>query len=148
MIFGKQEEPVSAESLKTLRNSLEEAVRLRKEDQQKHGQEISTLKSEHAIEIKKLESDQIIALQEKEFEIKHVADERVLDLQGKLTETEKKLAVSESENKMLHEMVDQDASVLEVKELVSSLINKLPNINIGGELGVMPRTREDGPNGK
>jgi len=82
------------------------------------------------LEIKELKKDHELALREKEFEIKHLADERVKKAEEESTELARKVAVLEKENQMLGKITDLNADVIDVKKLVSDLIEKLPEIKI------------------
>jgi len=144
MIFGKQASTGTIGDLEMVTKELESSRRNCELQKAAYQAVIAKMESDHAIKINELVEDHKLVIKHKDFEIAHNADELVVKLTGELNETKKSLAVSESENKMLHEMVDQDASVIEVKELVTNLINKLPNVNIGGELGFVSRQKEDG----
>ena len=129
-MFGFTQEQVD----KKIRVAVEEARsterRILDREREDHRAEILKINATHEIEQNKLIADQLIQIQEKEFEIKHTADERVKTADEARTLAETKLAVSEKENEMLHKIVDDRADVLEIKDLVRDLLNKIPEIKI------------------
>lgn len=96
-----------------------------------HKQELASTENEHALKLK-----------EKEFDLKHIADERVKKAEDALVGEQKKTAVLEAENKMLVKITDLNADVIDVKKLVSDLIGKLPTVTIGGNLTSAPAKQE------
>lgn len=101
----------------------------------KNGQEVTKLKNTHELELK-----------DKEFEIKHLADERVKKAEDALTASEKKVAVLEKENEMLVKITDLNGDVIDVKKLVTDLIGKLPTVTIGGNLTAAAPAKGGGDN--
>jgi hypothetical protein len=87
-------------------------------------------KFEHDTEMSKLKNQQELALKQKEFELKHFKDEELKKLTKELIETKQNVAVLTKENEMLVKITDLNADVIDVKELVGSLIKKLPEVNI------------------
>lgn len=88
------------------------------------------------LKIQKLESEHEIALKEKEFELKHFESIETKKLQDKVVQLEKDLAVQKQKNEMLDKITDLNADVIDVKDLVKNLINKLPEVKINS-LSVM-----------
>ena len=88
------------------------------------------LKEKHEKETKTLKADNELAMKKKEFEITHNSDVRVKEAEDKVVDMEKKLAVAESENKMLREIADLNGDIIDIKELVTKLIDKLPEIKL------------------
>lgn len=84
----------------------------------------------HSLAIAKLQADQSIALKEKEFELKHFKDEEMKKAQDKLIAKEQENAVLKKENEMLVKITDLNADVIDVKDLVNNLIEKLPTVNL------------------
>lgn len=111
----------------------------------KQDNEISTksLKAEQTIEINKLKAENEIALKEKEFEIKTKTAEDVLKLTAENVELAKQVAVANESIKQLDRIIDLDGDILDVKDLVSKLIMKLPTVNIGGNLVADTKSKED-----
>ncbi len=112
------------------------SVRITTEDvDRRHRAEVGTIKLEHKATIDELKNAHKLDLSQKEFEIKHLSDERVKTAEDAKIEMEKKLAVSESENKQLREIADLNGDIIDIKDLVTKLIDKLPEIklsSIGG----------------
>lgn len=86
----------------------------------------------HAWELKtqKLESDYAISIKEKDFQLKHFSSEEIKKLEAKIVSLEKDLAVQKQKNEMLDKITDLNADVIDVKDLVKNLINKLPEVKI------------------
>lgn len=91
---------------------------------------LKQLEHEHQLEISKLKSDHSLELKEKEFELRHFKDEEVKSLKDKLAEKEKAMAVLQKENNMLEKITDLNADIVDIKDLVNKLIEKLPTINL------------------
>lgn len=98
--------------------------------QRDNAKTVADFESKKNREIADLKADHKIKMSEKEFELKHLADEKVLKAETAKTEMEKKLAVAESENKMLREIADLNGDIIDIKELVTKLIDKLPEIKL------------------
>ena len=122
------------ELIKSERQSANDMSRIHQQTnddaQREHDNEVANLEAEHQREIDKMTADHVIELGEKEFALKHLADEKVLAAETAKTEMEKKLAVAESENKMLREIADLNGDIIDIKELVTKLIDKLPEIKL------------------
>lgn len=86
--------------------------------------------ADHAIEIKSLKQDHVLALKEKEFERKHFKDEDMKTLRDKIVVLEREKAVLEKENKMLDKIVDLNADIVDVKDLIGTLIKKIPTMDL------------------
>jgi hypothetical protein len=81
---------------------------------------------------KRKESERAISANEKfaEFEnrLKFNTDVRIKDLEDKLKRAEQDLAVANKEIEMTKKLVDLNADVLDVKDIVNKLFAKLPEI--------------------
>jgi hypothetical protein len=88
------------------------------------------LHAEHQLEVKRLQQDKELALKEKEFEIRHFKDDENKKLTTTLAERDTTIAVLRKENEMLGKITDLNADIIDVKDLVSKLIGKLPEINL------------------
>lgn len=95
------------------------------------------------IEIKKLTSAHELEIKEKEFEIKHLESEKVQDLETKLVDANSKIAVFTKQVEMLDKIVDLNADVIDVKDLVTKLIDKLPEIKLTTLAGSAPVKNKD-----
>ena len=66
------------------------------------------------------------------FELENFKDKEVISLKDEVVSSTKRIAVLENENKMLGKIVDVNKDIIDVKNLVSTLIEKLPTVNING----------------
>ena len=92
--------------------------------------ELDEVKRQHKNEVEDLAIANRRAIETKEFEMKHFKDKEIKNAIDEKIALEKKVAVLEAENKMLNKITDLNGDVLDVKNLVNSLINKLPTINL------------------
>lgn len=88
------------------------------------------LRHTHKLEVAELNNNHKLELKEKEFELKHFKDEEVKKLQSELAESKQNNAVLKKENEMLQKITDLNADIIDIKSLVSNLIDKLPTINL------------------
>jgi hypothetical protein len=93
-------------------------------------EKIKEIKHEYELKIKEIEKDKELALKEKEFELKHFKDEEIKKIQEELTEQKKSNVILKKENEMLEKITDLNADIIDVKKLVETLINKLPEIKL------------------
>lgn len=92
--------------------------------------EKSQLEHEHEIKIKELESTHKLELKEKEFELKHFKDDEMKKLSEEIAQVKQENAVLEKENEMLDKITNLNADIIDIKDLVTNLINKLPEIKL------------------
>lgn len=102
--------------------------------------QIEELKHKHELKVKELEKDHELALKEKEFELRHFKDDEVKKLRESLSGKNSEISVLKKENEMLGKITDLNADIIDVKDLVQKLIDKLPeiklnNLTIGGNGG-------------
>lgn len=100
-----------------------------------HALEIMNLKNDNEIKIKSLEAKHTIALGEKDFEIRHQTADEILTLKSEVNNKDTEIAVLKQKVEMLDKIVDINSDIIDVKQLVSDLIGKLPEIkitNLGG----------------
>lgn len=109
--------------------------------------EVTKLKADHEIATNKLNAENLIKVQQKEFELTHIADERVKKADDARVEAETDLKVAKKENEMLHKIVDDRADVLEIKDLVNKLLDKVPEIKID-TLSVSQQPQKSGGDAK
>ena len=84
----------------------------------------------NSFNIKNLEQDHRIALENKDFELETFKDTELLKKNEEINSLRQKVAVLEEKNKMLDRIIDLDADIIDVKDLVTNLIKKLPEINL------------------
>lgn len=94
-------------------------------------QEIKALKVDHELELKKKQVE--IDLFES-TKIKAVTDEN--------TELKTKLAVAETKLEFMSKITDVNADVLDVKDLVNKLVDKMPTVNINSIIAGLTSTVE------
>lgn len=116
-------------------------------EREQHSGIVTKLKADHEIATNKLTAENEIKIQQKEFELTHIADERVKKADDARVVAETDLKVAQKENEMLHKIVDDRADVLEIKDLVNKLLEKVPEIKID-TLSVSQQTQKPGGDGK
>lgn len=114
----KQEEELQSE-VKKLKELIIDGDRARR-----------SIDKDHELKIIELESEHNLALKEKAFELKHLKDEEIKKAKDEVIEMTKKLAVLTKENEMLKSITDVNADIIDVKDLVSKLVEKLPTIDL------------------
>jgi predicted RNase H-like nuclease (RuvC/YqgF family) len=126
-MFGNTEETKTIrEELKSVKAELKGVKSENKklnEDVDKLNRKIVIAKEDAELEARRTKTQH-------EFELVHFKDDEVETLRKQNTELTKKLAVTENENKMLGKIVDVNKDIIDVKNLVNTLIEKLPTINI------------------
>lgn len=88
------------------------------------------IEAEHIAEITKMNHEKDLLLKKHDFEIKHFKDDEIAKLRATLAERDSKIGVLENQVKMLDTIVDLNADIVDVKDLIGSLIKKLPEINL------------------
>jgi hypothetical protein len=88
------------------------------------------IEQSYELKIKDLESEHGLELKEKEFEMRHLKDEEVKKAKEEVVEISKKLAVLTKENEMLKSITDVNADIIDVKDLMNKLVEKLPSIDL------------------
>ena len=91
---------------------------------------IRDLEHKQQLALAEMESNHKLALKEKEFELKHFKDDETKKLSDELAEAKKNIAVLEKENEMLGKITNLNADIIDIKDLVVNLINKLPEIKL------------------
>jgi len=104
------------------------------EIKKKYENQIEEIKRENALKVKEIEANHRLEIKQKEFDLTHFKDEEVQTVQKQLNEANKHVAVLEAEKKMLDRIVDLNADVIDVKNLVKNLIDKLPTVNLTGTI--------------
>ena len=121
-LFGKEDPSVIKElkdEIKRLKTSIEDSYRSK-----------MSFDKEHELKIMELESEYFLGLREKEFELKHFKDEEIKKIREAHTALDKVHAVLRKENELLKEVTDVNSDIIDVKELVTKLIEKMPNIDL------------------
>jgi hypothetical protein len=87
-------------------------------------------KSDHEIYVKQIKADHEIELKKKQAEIDLFESFTIKTLENEITDLQIKLAVAETKLEFMSKITDVNADVLDVKELVNKLIEKMPTVNI------------------
>ncbi len=92
--------------------------------------EVKELRHDYELKIKELESNHKLALKEKEFELRHFKDDEVKKLEKESSVQKSEIAVLKKENEMLGKITNLNADIIDIKDLVANLINKLPEVKL------------------
>lgn len=85
---------------------------------------------DHSIDIRKLEAEHELELKKKDFELAHQVDNRVKKLEEEKVTLSTQLAVANKQIEMMKSIVDLSADMVDVKDIMSKIIAKLPEINL------------------
>ena len=85
---------------------------------------------EHDLEVARLRSGHDLAMKEKEFEIIHFKDDEIKKIREENITVLRDYAVLKKENELLKSITDLNADIIDVKDLVSKLIEKLASIDL------------------
>lgn len=88
------------------------------------------IQHDNKLEVANLKNEHAIAIKEKDFELKHLKDKTVQELEKKVSDKDTRIGVLEKEVEMLGKIVDINADIIDIKDLVGSLIKKLPDVNL------------------
>jgi cell shape-determining protein MreC len=91
---------------------------------------IQDLKHNHELELQKIKLDHELALKKKEFEMRHFKDDELKKALKDLRDKDQEIAVLKKENQMLEKITNLNADIIDIKDLVSNLIGKLPEIKL------------------
>lgn len=92
--------------------------------------EISDLKHEHTLQLSKKDHEHKLAIKDLEFTMKNFKDSEILGKNTKIEDLTNKNAVLTKENEMMNKMVDINADIVDVKDIINQLIKKLPEVNL------------------
>lgn len=84
----------------------------------------------HQMETREIRKDHELNIKDLTFQMERETETQTVTFKGEIEELTKKLAVAENTIKMMDELTDLQTGMLDVKEVVNSLIKKLPNIDI------------------
>lgn len=91
---------------------------------------ISRMKQDHSNELRQLHFDHELVVEQYEFNLEHFETKELRHAKDTIIEQDKDLAVIRKELEMIERVVDINADLIDVKDLVKNLIEKLPEINI------------------
>ena len=100
------------------------------EKTRKNDQALIDLEARHKREREDILHAHKLEISQKDFDMKHLADTRIKTLEDKVVELNQIVSVLKKENEMLDKIVDVNKGLIDVKELVNSLIKKLPEFNV------------------
>lgn len=86
----------------------------------------------HRIDIEKKELEIQKLKDQHAFELSHFESKKVKELEQKNIDLEKKLAVKTQEIESIKAVIDINGDIVDVKDLIGKIINKLPEINLKG----------------
>lgn len=118
------------ERVERLEERLADMTRVKKENEVYFNNERKSLEVKHQMELEVKDHLHEMTIKQHTFDLKHYKDETIKKLELESSLLRQKNAVLENENKMLDKMVQIDADVIDVKDLVKNLINKLPEVNL------------------
>ncbi len=95
-----------------------------------HQIEIKAIEQEHEFEISELRQDHKLELKQKEYDITHFKDDELKKEREETIKLRGELAVAKKENEMLDRLVNVNADIVDVKDLIGKLIGKLPEVNL------------------
>lgn len=133
MLFKSTNVEELEEKIELLTKELQYSVE-REEDKD---QVIKDLKADQTREISTLKHTHSQELSTSEFRFKTFKDEEIVKAKEEKITLVNANAVLVKENEMLQKMTDINADIIDVKQLVSSLVEALPKVNITG-LSVVP----------
>lgn len=93
-------------------------------------EQIKRIQHDNSLEQERLQQKHSFELQQKQFEITHFKDNKITSLIEELTKLKEKNAVLTKENEMLSKITDLNADIIDIKDLVNTLVSKLPEIKI------------------
>jgi hypothetical protein len=96
----------------------------------KYREKEERLVAAHEMNVKEIRKDHELELKGLRFDMERATEQATADLGKEVTDLKEKLAVAENTIEMMDELTDLQTGMLDVKEVVNSLIKKLPNIDI------------------
>lgn len=120
----------SERRLKSRIETLESALKSMTQDRDLHASKLSDASRLKDQEIKAIRVDHELEIKKKQFEVDYFETGEIKKLREALTSAEKELAVANTKLELMSKVTDVNADVLDVKDLVTKLIEKMPTINI------------------
>jgi uncharacterized coiled-coil protein SlyX len=119
-MFGK----TTVVNVEDIRNSIDQEIGRKYREQEER------LVAIHEMDVKEIRKDHELEIKGLKFDMERATEQETADLKKEVTELEQKLAVAENTIEMMDELTELQTGMLDVKEVVSSLIKKLPTIDI------------------
>lgn len=118
------------EKIKHKDTLLDEKRALLKDAQREHEHEMKALRSEHQIAMNEREAAHELTCRDLENKLKHKTSDEVEALKRETVRLSEKVAVQAKELEMFNRIIKTDKNVLDVKNIVSELMKKLPNVDL------------------
>jgi len=112
------------------RNEHERYMRMLDEEKKRVIEDKRRVQMEHEMELRRIDLERGFEARERELNNKFFKDEEVKKLNEQLSNKTLKLAVAEKEVQMLTEIINIEGDVVDVKEIMEKIIQKLPEINL------------------
>lgn len=113
-----------------IQEAVDKAVFESKKEIKRLGEIIDRRDLEAELSVKRMESAHELELKQKDFEIAHLESEKLKELEAEKIDLTKQVAVLTKEIEMTKKIIELDADVIDVKDLVTKLIEKLPEVKI------------------
>lgn len=139
-MFDKKEQKENAK-IEDLKDTIDELYKREERSKELHIREIENLTIASGAKVSRLELDHELALKQKEFDIAHFKDAQIKKAEDANFELKQEIAVVKKENEMLIKITDLNADVIDVKDLVKNLIDKLPEVKISSLSVTAPATQ-------
>lgn len=94
------------------------------------------------LELKSLKADHEIEMRKKQAEIDLFESTKIKSVTDENTELKTKLAVAETKLEFMSKITDVNADVLDVKDLVNKLVDKMPTVNINSIIAGLTSSAE------
>lgn len=124
-MFGKTKEELMNEIVELKRLLIDTEVL-----KSQHKREVSDLCHKHSIEIEKKDADFAIEKKDLEFKMKNHKDSEILEKDKEISTLKTEKGILEKEVEMMKEMVDLNADIVNVGDIINKLIEKLPQLNL------------------
>lgn len=119
-----------AETVKRLNKTIESKEKDNERLTEDHDRVVRQMQFDHQLALANLKKDHEIALKEKSFELTHHKDVELKTMADSLTAKDVELQVAKKENEIMKQVTDLNGDILDVKDVVNKLIEKLPQINL------------------
>ncbi len=120
----------SITKLKSRIETLESALKSMTNERDNYKKQCELHKDDEERKIKNLKTDHEIELKKKQAELDLFESVKIKSLETEVTDLKTKLAVAETKLEFMSKITDVNADVLDVKDLVNKLIEKMPTVNI------------------
>lgn len=95
-----------------------------------HKAELAVLNQEHELEVESLTASNEIAIERAELDIEFAGEKKVKDAEERAQTAEKVSAVALSQVEIYKGLVDLNGDILDIKDITTQIITKLPTINL------------------